>query len=118
MSNLYNSNLSKYSTNKRKFSYVASAKNTEYNYIFTGKFQDISGNIYQTSQNFYTLGIPTLVSPANGITLATGTISLVRSPVTSTISTISGYLYNISTDAAFTNIILSGTTTNTGINIT
>ena len=57
--NLYNSNITKYDNNKRKFSYIGYPKTTEYKYIFTGNFTDVSGNIYQTSQNFYTLGLPT-----------------------------------------------------------
>lgn len=117
ITNLYNSNISKYDVNKRKFNYIASAKSTEYRYIFTGKFTDVSGNIYQINQNFYTLGIPALVSPANGVSLATGTTDLLRSPVTSATTTISGYLYNTSIDSSFTTIAHSGTTAITGVTI-
>ena len=54
---VYNSNLAKYDTNRRTFTYSPTYlfKPAAYNYIFTGTMTNASGTSYTVNSNFTTL---------------------------------------------------------------
>ena len=55
----------------------------------------------------------TAISPANNAWLTTGTANLIRSASPYA----SGYLYQVSSDSGFTNIVISGNKTTTGVSL-
>lgn len=117
---LYNSNLNKYTTNKRTFILDTSWINS-WIFRYTGYVNDIFGNSFSTwrqiGRDITGPSQVTLISPINGVTITTGQVALIRSWATDDVSGISWYIYEISNDNVFSTIVLSGFKTTTGVNL-